>query len=686
MSVEITYYNPDGFSHRSMGVLKRAVKVVFGHEKVSFKRTHEDKDGILAFGRNTLSNYDLATLPYAESILCRDLRTWRDGADIVVTPFQCDPDKVLYFDTETHSAEFMWDMPPREFFRLGQYAWGPKGEVTLTESYGEMVDVIRSAEGVVAHNAHNFDLTTLFGKDSTEPLLMTQAGKVFDSMVYANLAMPAPPIYKDREGRTVKADKPSLIMKWLSLDNLCYQLGDTGKIGDLKALAKKYGGFGEIPLDDPEFRTYAEQDVVALQGLTTNLVRMTEPTAYDWREQLKAAIDAQISRNGFRVDIPVAEARVEELRVRKEELMEKLVRDYGLPTEGKMPWRSKKGKAAVISALQGAGLDPHTTPGWPQLKTGPGLGGPVLKEFAENTPAEAFVDSLAELMGQRSLAQLALDSTHSDGFTHPSITSLQRSGRSSVSQPGLTVWSARGPKAVEKSYFVPDNEDELLVEFDFSQADARIVAAYSGDKEFAKRFAPGSDAHEITGRLVFGDDVYDKNPKPYREKAKALGHAYAFRAGVNTLMRTSGQSYDVALRFVRGMEAAYPKVTAWQERVTVEGARGSVRNAWGRKMIIEPDREYNQAPAMYGQSGTRELMTDALIRMLEFDVRLTLWTKVPVHDALVFSIPKGELDWAVPKIKELMECSWQPADGTGQEVFFAVESGEPATDWFLSSH
>lgn len=696
--------NGQEFTPANKAVLRKAKELVWGKDVVQFKRV-EPGPGVVCFGGGdgirTLSPAQMSSYPGAEGYLAAAFHRYNGSEPR--TPFPgINPDNILYFDIESHNAGKQWGMKPEEFFRLGQFAWGPTGEVQLTTDYNEMIDAIDLADGLVGHNIHAFDLSALFGKDDTYPLQRSMEKEIFDTMVFAALACPAPPFYTNRAGSNMKAEKPAEILKWLSLDNLSFQLGLDGKEGDLKALAKKYNppktldrdlDYGLIPLDDPDFLAYAAQDVVALQELTTALLWMHEPTEYDWREQLNAAIDAQNSRNGFRVDIPVAQARAKTLTERKEVVLREMEEKYGFPTEGKMPWRTNPGKEAILKALADQGITPETHPDWTKTKTGNiSLGGEVLIELTEGTPAEDMGQALAEIMGQRSLAQLALASVQPDGKVHPEITALQRSGRKSTTKPGLTVWTSRGKGAIEKAYFVPDSDNEVLIEFDYSQADARIVAALSGDEEFTKRFADGIDAHELTGRLVFGDKRYDEempdDPKkhPLRQVAKALGHAYAYRAGPKTLARTSGESEDVARAFVNAMERAYRKVTRWQEKVTDEGVSGYVTNHWGRRMVIQREREYTQAPAMYGQSGTRELMVDALIRMAYADLRLITWLKAQVHDALVFSVPKSELDWAVPKIKELMECSWAPNDGTGREVFFPVGVGEPAQTWEQAGH
>src|SRR4029078_8693215 len=123
------------------------------------------------------------------------------------------------------------------------------------------------------------------------------------------------------------------------------------------------------------------------------------------------------------------------------------------------------------------------------------------KSVTVGTANEAMGEALGELLGQRSLAQLALDNVQDDDFVPPEIPSLQRSRRFSVSSPGLSVWTAHGPGAVEKSYFVADDDEHVLYEMVFSAADARVVAAYSGDRRYLSDMTnPKFDAHVQTAR------------------------------------------------------------------------------------------------------------------------------------------------------------------------------------------
>lgn len=604
----------------------------------------------------------------------------------------------LFFDIESHNAGKQYGMSPRSFFRLGQYAWND-GDVVLTEDYDEMMDVIRQADYVVGHNIVAYDLSVLFGKDSIEPLQMALDKKIIDTFVMASLVNPAPYKYINKDGREVfDAAKPERAMRWLSLDEQAHQLGVPGKMGNLKELAKKYQPEGTlvanydyslIPLDDPDFRAYATQDVVAGRHIFKRLLEMQRQQNYSgeyiWREMIVNSINAQISRNGVLVNTSEAQARVDELLKEREEVMDWLVTEFEMPTNSKQPWKTNAGKGTIIKAFESFGIIPEGNDTWNRTASGaPSFSGETMLAISAGTEAERLGRGLATLQGQRSLAQLALDSTYEDGRIHPDISCLQRSGRTSVQRPGLTVWTARGPGAVEKRYFIADPGTKM-VEMDYSAADARVVAAVSGDEEFAKRFAPGADAHEITGRIFF-KDVYDNDPAYYRNKTKPGTHGMSYRIGAKKLATTLGVTVKEALEFLDNYKQTYFWVAAWQDKVTKEGDKGHVTNWWGRKMTVDPDRSFNQSSALIGQSSTREILFDGLIRIAKENIELIRWVRMTVHDAIVICVPEKDLEWGIPYFQEKMSMTFDPQTNVSQPIDFTLSTGSPADDWYAAGH
>ena len=249
-----------------------------------------------------------------------------------------------YFDIESHSVGRQYDMPPREFMRLFQWAVND-GPVQMTTDYDEAMAVLADADYLIGHNIVGFDLSVLYGTDSMRPLELALENKVIDSFVLASLVHPAPYSYVNRHGRTVyDGAKPERAKSWLALDEQAFQLGVEGKFGDLKELAKKHNppktkvgdlDFGLIPLDDPEFLEYARQDIIALRqvyhALIARLKAQNYSGEYVWREMLVWSINAQITRNGVLVNQEEAQARVEELAAERDRIMDWLVEDFDMP-------------------------------------------------------------------------------------------------------------------------------------------------------------------------------------------------------------------------------------------------------------------------------------------------------------------------------------------------------------------
>lgn len=487
----------------------------------------------------------------------------------------------LYGDIESYSVGRQYDMEPHEFVKLFQWAIndGPVQlkEVHTREDLDWVLDLLRSVDYVIFHNGISFDLSVLFGYDSIEPLYMSMDRKMIDTYYLSNLLNPVPQRFQMRSGRwAVEASDPVGHAKaWLSLDNQCYQLGLPGKLGNLEELARKYNPgvkksadleYGLIDVNDPEFREYAIQDVVALRQLFQRLMQMRQEQDYSgeyiWRymEILSATI-GQMHRNGILVNQEYGRARIEEQEKQKEETLAFLVEKYDFPTEGKAPWSSAKGKEATLRVLADFGFTPENTPEWEETPKGaPKLGGSDLLAFTEGTPAEDFVRNLAALKGMRSISQLVMDNMKPDGRVHPEITALQRSGRWSFTKPGVTIFGEHSEKLkADKALFIAD-EGNVLAGFDYSSADARAMAAMSGDTEYAKRFDRDEDgndlydAHNLTGEAVFGPDLYygdgprDAHARPpLRPATKPIGHgsnysigAYKLANGINRACRENG--------------------------------------------------------------------------------------------------------------------------------------------------
>lgn len=627
------------------------------------------------------------------------------------------PDGVVFFDIESHSLDERYSKTPKEYFRLGGYSFGESDEVHITESYDVLLRVLESAQIVVGHNISGFDLSVLYGPASTLPLIWARSKRVFDTLVHATLVNPAPEKYINKDGKEVLANEPSKARRWFSLDNQAYQLGVPGKSMDLADLAEQAShryepsfsektgkrlskdkkvpldvccGYGHIPLDDPTFRDYLRHDVLATRHVARKLLEKGPLDDYAWREQYCAAINAQISRNGIRVDKALVDARMYEQDWTTAHILDDLHHKYGLPLEGKKPLATKIGKESLSEALIAVGIykgalattdtgapsysgdSIRIAAGWEKNEDGRW----AAKEGARPDALE-LSEAVATLAGTRTLPELVKESLHPDGRVHPDIVTLQRSARSSTTKPGLTIFDNS-----HKDYFLSDSEDSVLVEFDLEAADARAVAAFSGDHRFAERFEPGKDSHTINAIVAWGEDVVATNPKYYRKRAKAPGHGWAYRIGKNKLSKTTGLPVEEAATFLSNMNKSFKGVVAWQERIcSFARQHGYVIGIKGRQMPVEPSRMYNQPPALMGQNFTTEVIRDGLIGMgIEYLQRI----KLTIHDAVLFDLPKQDLDKHINYIQEHMTRSYHPKGGL--QMDFPVAYGPAGRTWKDADH
>ena len=933
-------------------------------------------------------------------------------------------DDVLFLDIETHNAGLQWGMDRYDFTRLCQYAWG-EGEVVLTTDLDELIEQIRKARIAVAHNGHNFDFSVVLGD---EALQMTYDEKLFDTYAHMALHFPMPTVYTHVNGREYKDfnTKPMNIARWLGLGNICHQFGADGKLGNLQDLAKRHNppktkvadlDYGLIPVDDPDFLAYAEQDIPALREATRSMLSVAPIDDYSKREQFKWAVLAQFSRNGCVVDLGEIDRRIQRSKDQADSIVAELVEKYDFPTEGKAPWSSNPGKAAIERILADYGITPETVD-WTRTAGGAlSFGKDVMTSITEGTEAEQVGRAIATLQGDRGLPEQVRECLANDGLIHPQIESLQRSGRSclptthklltkrgilsfdevrvgdetldmrnrwvrvtakhfykdapvvrwendrcmvestkehrwvqrtenavrsveplnptgnrrvlqltpdaypfdhrdllypqymtereifaavigllvtdgycgtpsdrkapkfrmyqtegkfydtfikmlppdwvtndnsrfiggcktplhevslkreilqplldeagldyssslrhsktvfhwlatlsqsetlafitsvyladgsihagtpvvsslnrdmvpvfqiaayrcgkrskygryqnsrgdesgdirflrdrvntrgllvgehkteytsdvwcvstetgtftawypegkysgpyltgnSVTSPGLTTWGSRTDKAKEdKEYFIP-RPGYVMVELDLSNADQRAVAFVSGDPRYAKRFLPGVDGHEITGRLMFGDGAYDADPKGSRDIAKALSHAYAYGAGAKKLAATAHKNLphlefdevlELAELFVATMQREYPVMTRWQQQVRKDGESGLIYNLWNRPCFVDPSRAYTQAPALIGQSSTTELLLDTWINMFERDPSSLKHVLFPIHDAILCEVPTAD----ARRFSEfVISCADQTINGI--EIF--MEAGKPGRSWSEAMH
>jgi DNA polymerase-1 len=574
------------------------------------------------------------------------------------------------FDIETASADEIWSYGDG-FVRLMGYT-DNDGNTAITEDVVELSKVLNDAPWIYAHNFFGFDGLAL---SYHYPELFDWnklSAKALDTLILARLDFPP-------EARSTGVSKDKY-----TLDICCERKGIPGKL-DIDDLVKEFGGWDNIPLDDPRFIAYLTQDVNAIKGLIDVLPR----TPYAKREHHVAAINGAATLNGFRVDIPLLNERLSQGEELKRQCLEILRDDYDLPL-GKFRWKGRGDKKeeywedfdSPLSTLDGRQwmLDifdaygvrnpPRTSDG--RIAIGSDALAPLRESPASHPDLRRILELISIVTGTRTVYQ-TLEDHMVDGWVHPLITMGQASGRSSVTNPGLTVFGKRGGRFIERMVLLPDNDDEALLSIDFQQADMRAVAGLSQDPNYMKLVERGRDPHTELAIQMFGDAAF-------RQQVKPIAHGANYGEGANKLIAAGHDPLKVA-RFFEERKRLYPRVMEWQDEVRDIGRAGKLLDdGFGRPMRCDPARAYTQAPALMGQGAAGEFLREALLRMDAKDSRYRNMLKITVHDEGVFSVPKKDFYEIRADLMDAFEFEWRG-------VPILADASDPGENWGeISAH
>jgi DNA polymerase-1 len=556
---------------------------------------------------------------------------------------------VVGFDIEGASAETLYSHP-RDGSYLRLMGKIVDGQIRITSDRHEFVEWLNCADWIYGHNVFRFDLPALAvhaGADYTK-----LAGKAIDTITLARLADPP----------GARGQKPWGQRGYYGLDALARRLGHAGKTDDLKGLAKEFGGFDKIPVDDPRYVEYLSGDLYATHAALAGLWDSLD--GYARREMRIAAIQGQMSLSGWRIDEKLLGIRLDNEESLKANALRILHSDYGVPLAGKAPLSSSAGKEALIKAFADLGLPsyPYTATG--KLATSRGAMGDgfyfigagasrekldgILRHYGDNPRVVRLCKLIAAVTGA-SAKYAEIDKYLTRGRVHGGIGEDQASGRWAMTKPSLTNVGKRGDKVKVRDVFLPD-EGHVLLSADLDQVDMRALAGLSQDPAYMALFGPGMDAHAEIAELVLGD-------RKRREAAKPIGHGWNYGRSNTAIADSTGIDLAVVERFDAAMRHRFPRLCRWRDEVRERAGYGELLdNGFGRKMRCDPCRAYTQGPALMGQGAARDLMCHGLLR-LHPSVHPML--RAVVHDEIVLSVPADIADDVAAHVKAALTFTWR---------------------------
>jgi len=305
-----------------------------------------------------------------------------------------------------------------------------------------------------------------------------------------------------------------------------------------------------------------------------------------------------------------------------------------------------------------------------RTKTGPSTDSEVLRQLASR---HALPQRLIEYRELAKLMSTYLDALPrlADAQTGRIHTTLNQTatatGRLSSSEPNLQnipIKTELG-RQIRKA-FIPGVAQGVLLAFDYSQIELRVLAHLSEDATLVEAFHAGRDIHRVTAALIYGVPEHEVQPQQ-RSAMKAVNFGIVFGMSAYGLANELGIPQEDARAFIEAYGARYPKVRAYLEEQIASGLRdGFVQTLLGRRRSIpelkSPDpsvRQFGERMAINTpvQGTAADIIKQAMLEVSMGLRREGLASRMilQVHDELLFEGPKREQEAVIGLVRPVME-------------------------------
>lgn len=276
----------------------------------------------------------------------------------------------------------------------------------------------------------------------------------------------------------------------------------------------------------------------------------------------------------------------------------------------------------------------------------------------------------------------------SDGRVHSAFNQTgTATGRLSSSEPNLQNIPIRTEAGREfRRYFIPKNEDYVILDADYSQIELRLLAHISGDETMIESYRDGIDIHTMTACKGFGVEPEQVNTE-LRKRAKAVNFGIIYGIGEYSLSEDLGISRVQAKKYIDSYLEGFPKVKEYLDNIKKTAREnGFVTTYFGRRRYIPELSSSNKNLQHFGervamnspiQGTAADIIKIAMILVAKeiekanIDARILL----QVHDELLVEAHKDCAEQALNILKQCME------NAVELSVPLSVEANKGKT-WF----
>lgn len=156
------------------------------------------------------------------------------------------------------------------------------------------------------------------------------------------------------------------------------------------------------------------------------------------------------------------------------------------------------------------------------------------------------------------------------GRIYPSVSSLLDTRRLSMSNPNTMQLSKMGPSKFVRSFFLPDDDNSVILAPDFSAIELVILGGYSDDPNFVEAYGqrPHRDLHSQTGAMMMGISIEEFNALPdkkeIRKNMKKFNFGYWYSGSLSTAGKPLGWSKEKIWEMTDKYKSGYMTAEQWR--------------------------------------------------------------------------------------------------------------------------
>ncbi len=415
-------------------------------------------------------------------------------------------------------------------------------------------------------------------------------------------------------------------------------------------MGKGKWNWATIPIEVPEYWSYAALDVVLTAGLAKKLYPVLSNTtafaAYGY-EVAVAQVLCDMEKQGLLIDVEYVHKRFQWLEEQEDILRDFFSREMGVNN----PHSDKQ----LIDWFQRYGYIFTEVTDKGNIK----LDRMVLDQIQVERPELTVVcQTIIKVRNYRQFKTTYfgafIDMRDENDRLHTSINPMEAiTGRMSASRPNLQNVPQRKQGGMVRKSFIA-SPGTKLISADFDQIEYRIMVSRAGEQRLIDAIHAGQDLHTYMTSIVY-DKSMESVSHQEREIMKNATFAFLYGAGDAKFARMAGIQIDQAKNFREVYARQFPAINAYALRLDRAGGNGEMIETQylGRRQAVQNPRKDSYKLLNYvtqGEAG--DVLKKKTVELSMTDIGHH--TRLLIHDEIIFEVPDEEIDHTLEVIKAVM--------------------------------